>query len=128
MMKYKEIAETPSFRLGLDVSVSGMKVMVGAGEVICGGIEYDLDDDVEVKLKVIDKPRQVFGFLVRERETGDITVLCDERFEGNSFYRFTRAAPYALIERLFTIDIPSGSSDLESHDVSFIVFRSKKQE
>lgn len=106
--------------IDLAVEAAGMVIIVRAGAFKAGGEDLELAEDVTFTVRNAANNVWIDASIVREKATGEITVLVDEReADGVTFdmpYEF-EGGPYEKLYPIFSIGIPSGTSDLAGLDL-----------
>lgn len=118
-MTVRECVGNPYLRCEVSVSVSGMIVTVGAASFVLGGEEYSLGEEVQYEASTpIGTSAVLFGYLVKERPSGDVMFLVDDYYEDgvDEMYEFTTEGTYERLHRLFLIKVPEGTTDLADAD------------
>lgn len=119
-MSIKEtiISDNPSINsLNLNVSIENLlDIRVSSGTFKIAGQDYNLESD---GLETIDVDSvyetEVFGYLAQNVSTEEIIVLVDEHIlDGIDVpYKFGDGT-YKLLETLFSINVPPGTTDLST--------------
>lgn len=110
-------------QVDLLVEVSGLNITVKAGSMVIAGKPVVLSKDTVYKASTHAQLSWLRGFLVRERTTGNVTVLVDEYVvDGeDSPFEFLPTCPYDPLYALYAAKVPSGTTDLANAD--FTLFR-----
>jgi hypothetical protein len=120
--KYNE-AVLSSYFLDLDVVVenSGTSIKVPAGSFTIEGEPRILDEDWEWDLPTSrSHSLTVLGYLVQDKESGDIQVLVDEFWNDgeDELFIFENSSPYKLLVELYGFTIqPTDPDDLNLVDI-----------
>lgn len=101
-----------AYECALPLRVEATKLVVGAGAFVAGGRAYTLAHDVEHTWDRCAVPRTVRITLVRERQSGDVTVVVDECLHDgvDQPYQF-QGSPYEPLHVLAVGDVPSECAD-----------------
>jgi len=100
----------------LPVEHYGMVVTVRRGRVIYHGDVISLGDDFEYCLEVEQESRAISGYIVREIETGVVSVFVDETSDSILSYKF-EGSPYEVLFVLFNFSVMGGVSTLDDVDI-----------
>lgn len=125
-IKYKYNAAVPtSYDVHIDVSVvqpAGRVVLIKAGTFTVGGVLHSLSEDWEWELPLNrGHSLTVLGFLVKEKDTGDIQVLIDEFWNDGSdeLYQFTMDCPFEPLVELFEFTVkPEDGNSLDDVEIT----------
>jgi hypothetical protein len=89
----------------LEVSVSGMRVSVGAGTIKFGGVSFSFAED-QFTFPVKTEARVAQGFIVIEDGTAKLFI------DDGEGYTFSRTGPYTPVAGIFDVAIPANASSL----------------
>ena len=128
--KMKEITQkSDDSELSLGVVVKGMTITVKAGFFRFNGEDLEVTEDIGFKAAVDDRNVWLDALLVKQKETGAVTVLVDELVsDGITFdqpYEF-EGGSYEPLLRIYSIPVVAGVTSLEN--VELQVFRMQKME
>jgi hypothetical protein len=105
--------------IALTVEQAGMKMTVKAGSFTLDGEEKSLAEDEEYTVGQRAEDTTVAAFLVEDTSDGSYHVLVDEFIHDgiDEKYVFARGGQYKLIERIYDMEVPGGTTTLDDIDV-----------
>jgi hypothetical protein len=99
---------------GLDLSQNGLQLTVDAGSFRVGGVDYELMEAAECDLTPdADYGMDVWGHLVKNAETGEISVLVDEVLRDGEDAPYTFGATYHNLHVLFVCEVEAAMATLD---------------
>ena len=118
LTKTTVLAPESDHALDLDVQVSGMTITAKSGSFRICGVDYELVEDQEFDATADDDvDTTVEGYLVVDSADDSVVLLVEERTAPEEFYEFTPDGPYRPLERLFSMNIPPGTTDLADVEI-----------
>lgn len=105
----------------LVVEQSRMALTVKAGSFRISGQGYTLDEDFKC---VISPGSHVMGYLVENKNTGDVSVVIEETNEADNDTYDWISGEYNLLHSIFNVTVPSDVTTLD--DVPINVFEIKE--
>jgi len=101
----------------LEVEVVGLTIVVKAGSFRVSGKDYELVDDETFTASFEAVSKTLFGYLVKEKSTGEARLLVDEFTHDGQGVRFSDP-DYEVLWELFLCNIvPADTASLEGVEV-----------
>lgn len=106
----------PQHSVAMGITVSGLTVTVESGSLLVDGETYELSEDYEFMVVTKAVSQIVYGFVVKHRPTGAISVIIDATERGDAPYRWN-SSDYEKLHQAWFARVPENTADLSSVEV-----------
>ena len=108
----------------LAVEQSGRQFVVKAGSFKHCGVDYTINEDVEIDIEERDHACAVNAWLCKEKTSGAIAMIVTEDCDGDLPTDFTADDyPYQALHLVFLVDVPAGSNPIDDLDTLVFVIK-----
>jgi hypothetical protein len=108
----------------LVVEQSARQFVVKAGTFKHAGIDYTVNDDVEIDIEERGSNCAVNAWLCKEKASGAIAMIVTEDCNGDIPTDFTAEDyPYETLHLVFIVDVPAGPAPIDDLDTLVFIIR-----